>query len=89
MTFLIPTDKNMEAKKIWFDKEYIYLETTDNKLGKMPLAWFPRLLNATEEDLHKFELWADNSWIHWEAIGEDLSVEVFFTFNKEQVGIQP
>ena len=55
----------------------------------MPLALFPRLFNATEEDLHKFELWADNSWIHWEAIGEDLSVEVFFTFNKEQVGIQP
>jgi len=78
----------MEAKKIWFDTTYIYLETTENKIGKMPLVWFPRLLNANEEDRNKFELWADNSWIHWEKIGEDLSVEGFFTFKKENMGVQ-
>lgn len=73
----------MEAKKIWFDKEFIYVETTDNKTGKMPLAWFPRLKNATIKHLEQFELWSDNSWIHWEVLGEDLSVEGFFKFRKD------
>ena len=73
----------MEAKKIWFDETFIYVETNENKIGKMPLAWFPRLQNATIDNLQKFELWADGSWIHWEDIGEDLSVEGFFTFKKE------
>ena len=73
----------MKAKKIWFDKEFIFVETTENKIGKMPLKWFPRLRNTTLTQLEHFELWSDNSWIHWEVLGEDLSVEGFFTFTKE------
>jgi Protein of unknown function (DUF2442) len=73
----------MKANKIWFDDSFIYVETIENKQAKMPLAWFPRLQNANSDELQKFELWADGSWIHWEDIGEDLSVEGFFTFKKE------
>jgi hypothetical protein len=73
----------MEATKIWFDETFIYVETRENAIGKMPLEWFPRLQNATSFDLEKYELWADGSWIHWEEIGEDLSVEGFFTFKKD------
>jgi hypothetical protein len=79
----------MEAKRVWFDKDFIYVETTENAIGKMPLVWFPRLKNASEAALQQFELWADNTWIHWEDIGEDLSVEGFFSFRKENMGIQP
>ena len=49
----------------------------------MPLKWFKRLENAKKEALEQFELWDEGSWIHWEILGEDLSVEGFFTFNKE------
>ena len=77
------THKKMEAKKIWFDKEFIFVETTDNKTGKMPLEWFPRLKKATIKQLEEFELWSDNSWIHWEVLGEDLSVEGFFKYRKD------
>lgn len=73
----------MKAKKIWFDEDFIHVETTENKIGKMPLKWFKRLDNAKKEALEQFELWNEGSWIHWELLGEDLSVEGFFTFNKE------
>lgn len=73
----------MKAEKVWFDDTYIYVLTNENSTGKMPLEWFPRLKNASVENLLKFELWADGSWIHWEDIGEDLSVEGFFTFKKD------
>ena len=48
------------------------METTENTIGKMPLIWFPRLKKANEAALQQFELWADNTWIHWEDIGEDF-----------------
>ena len=73
----------MEAGKIWFDDLFIYVETKEGRTGKMPLEWFPRLLNAGAAARQEYELWADNTWIHWEKIDEDLSVEGFFTFKKE------
>ena len=73
----------MKAKKIWFDNEFIFVETTEKKTAKMPLKWFPRLQKATIDQLEQYELWSENSWIHWETLGEDLSVEGFFTFNKD------
>ena len=72
----------MHARKIWFDEAFIYVETTEGKIGKMPLSWFPKLQQASASLQQSFELWADGSWIHWEQIGEDLSVEGFFNFNK-------
>ncbi len=73
----------MKAKKIWFEEEYILIETTTGKTGKMLLSWFPRLQKASFQSQMAFELWADGSWIHWEQIGEDLSVDGFFTYNKD------
>lgn len=72
----------MKAKKIWFDNEFIHVETTENKISKMPLKWFKRIENVKNEALEQFELWNEGSWIHLELLGEDLSVEGFFTFNK-------
>ncbi|GAB2731439.1 hypothetical protein GCM10027172_25940 [Halomonas garicola] len=39
----------------------------------VPLTWFPRLLNATAEQLADYELSAHG--IHWDALDEDISVE--------------
>ena len=72
----------MEALKIWFGTVNIYVETTENNIGKMSLDWFPLLYNASEADRNRFELWADKSRIHWEDLGEDLSADGFFTFKK-------
>ena len=73
----------MEAKRIWFDDKFIMVETKENRIGKMPLEWFPRLAKADIKKREAYELWADGSWIHWETLGEDLSVEGFFTFKKD------
>lgn len=49
----------------------------------MPLNWFPKLQNANTTEQLGFELWSDGSWIHWEQLGEDLSVERFFYIYKK------
>jgi hypothetical protein len=40
-----------------------------------PLAWFPRLLNATKEQRRKWRLIGGGVGIHWESVDEDISVE--------------
>jgi len=76
---------NLEIEKVWFDDENIYIQTNDGTQKSHPLRWFPALWNATNEQREKFVIgkWKDD--IHWEELNEDLSLEGFFTFNKDEI----
>ncbi len=65
----------MKAKKIWFEKDKIYLETTDGKTASLDLKAFPRLYNAPEEQRMNYTF--SPFGIHWADLDEDLSVEGF------------
>lgn len=73
----------MEVQKVWFDNENIYLKTKEGVEQYMPLKWFPKLMNATNEQRANFEL--SPFGICWEALDEDLSFEGFFKFRKEHI----
>jgi len=75
----------LKALRVWFDDNFIFVETVEHLIGKMPLKWFPSFKNKTQKEKEEFEFWDEGSWIHWEKIGEDLSVEGFFTFDKEKL----
>ena len=47
---------------------------TDGRTISVPLAWFPRLLEATPKQRAEWELIGGGIGIHWEAIDEDISV---------------
>jgi hypothetical protein len=53
----------------------------DGRLIGTPISWYPRLANATPEQLANYELWSFG--IHWEDLDEDLSIEGMLQ------GIQP
>ena len=53
----------------------LQLELDDGRRLSVPLAWFPRLANATPKQRAKFELIGDGVGIHWPDVDEDLSVE--------------
>ena len=46
----------------------------DGRTVSVPLAWFPRLLNATRKQRQDWELIGDGVGIHWGAVDEDISV---------------
>jgi hypothetical protein len=46
----------------------------DGRTITVPLAWFPRLLEATAKQRGEWELIGGGIGIHWEAIDEDISV---------------
>ena len=47
---------------------------SDGRKVTVPLAWFPRLVGASEVQRTHWELIGGGIGIHWEAVDEDISV---------------
>lgn len=47
---------------------------SDGRTVTAPLAWFPRLLEASPAERADWELIGGGVGIHWEAVDEDISV---------------
>lgn len=47
----------------------------DGREVSVPLAWFPRLLKASETDRSQWRLIGGGIGIHWPDLDEDISVE--------------
>ena len=63
---------NTSPKKAWFDNDSMWVELNDARVIGVPLAWFPRLLNASKSALEQFEL--SPGGIHWDHLNEDVSI---------------
>jgi Protein of unknown function (DUF2442) len=61
------------AKSARFDADSMWVELSDGRVIAVPLAWFPRLLQATPEQRAEFEI--SPGGLHWERLDEDVSVE--------------
>ncbi len=57
---------------IRFDEHTMWVDLTDGCTIGVPLAWFPRLLNATEQERERVEL--SRLGLQWEHLDEDISV---------------
>ncbi|MCY3669429.1 MAG: DUF2442 domain-containing protein [Gemmatimonadetes bacterium] len=62
------------ASKIWFDNDNMWLTLSDGRQLSIPLAYFPRLHKATEQQREKYELSGGGTGLHWDEIDEDISV---------------
>jgi hypothetical protein len=50
----------------------MWVDLSDGRTIGVPLAWFPRLLNATPAQRQKVEL--SRIGLHWDEIDEDISI---------------
>ena len=66
-----------KIEKVWFDETRIFVELTDRSVIGAPVAWYPNLRKGTPDQLKKYELWSNGTWLHWEDLNEDLSLEGF------------
>jgi hypothetical protein len=53
----------------------LHVVLADGREISVPLAWFPRLLNAKEEQRRQWRLIGGGIGIHWPLMDEDISVE--------------
>jgi hypothetical protein len=60
------------ATAVHFDEHTMWVDLSDGRTLGVPLAWFPRLLNATPAERERVEL--SRTGLHWEALDEDISI---------------
>lgn len=67
-------DVNPLAEAIQCTEDELIVSLVDGRKISAPLAWFPRLANASMEERNNWQLLGDGQGIHWPDIDEDLSV---------------
>ena len=68
-------DTDLRVMNVVIDDSRLTVELMDGRLIGVPLAWYPRLANATPEQRNHWELAGAGYGIHWPDIDEDLSTE--------------
>lgn len=63
------------AKKVSFDADNIWVELSDGRQLGVPLAYFPRLLDATQAQRDDYIISGGGTGLHWEELDEDISVK--------------
>jgi len=62
------------ASKIWFDEDNLWLDFFDGRKLSIPLTYFPRLSEASDNQRKKYTLSGGGTGIHWDDINEDINV---------------
>jgi hypothetical protein len=66
---------DLRVKNVIREEDDLAVEIMDGRTIKVPLAWYPRLLKASNEQLLQWEICGGGYGIHWEEIDEDISIE--------------
>jgi uncharacterized protein DUF2442 len=72
-TLAVKTDERVA--NVSFDPDRLIVDLMDGRTIAVPLAWYPRLLEATAQQRASWEIAGAGYGIHWPQIDEDLSVE--------------
>ena len=74
---------SLDARDVEFDsaavdvtvnEDAIMVRLADGREISAPLAWYPRLLDATPEQRNKWQIIGGGYGINWEDLDEDISV---------------
>ena len=63
---------SVSATRVRFDSDSMWVDLSDGRTIGVRLAWFPRLLRGTPEQLEQVRI--SSRGLHWEALDEDVSV---------------
>lgn len=65
-------NSSMRPTSVRFDEDSFWVELSDGRTLGVPLAWFPKLLDATPAERDMVSL--STRGLHWEDLDEDISV---------------
>ena len=71
----LATETDVRAMHVAVEEARLVVDLMDGRTIAVPLAWYPRLANATPEQRIHWELAGGGYGIHWPDIDEDLSTE--------------
>jgi len=64
-----------KIKAVRINEDTLTVDLVDGRTLSTPLAWYPRLLHATDEQRNNFVISGAGFGIHWPDVEEDLSVQ--------------
>lgn len=70
-TSTISADERVAS--VEFQGELLVVGLKDGRRISVPVAWYPRLANATAEQRNHWQVVGGGFGIHWPALDEDLS----------------
>ncbi len=62
------------AVKVTVSEQSLAVDLEDGRSVSVPLAWYPRLVHATQAERDNWALIGEGEGIHWPDLDEDLSV---------------
>ena len=63
------------AESVTVTEDTLSVDLSDGRTISVPLAWFPRLLQASQEERKNWKLIGKGHGVNWHDIDEDISVE--------------
>ncbi len=72
------------AEAVRFEGASMVVDLVDGRTLSVPLAWFPRLMAATPEQLRQVRI--SRRGLHWEELDEDVSVAGLLAGRGDQTG---
>lgn len=63
------------AARAWYERGMVWVELQDGRQIGIPTSKFPRLRNASDQDLAKVRVEVRGKALRWEELDEDLLVE--------------
>lgn len=73
----------LTIESVRFENEKVIFDISDGGLIGCPIAWFPRLANASEEQRNNWKLISRKQGVEWEEIDEHLSLKGMFSYCPE------
>jgi len=70
-----PLSPGIRVKDARCTEDELVVQLLDGRTISVPLAWYPRLLNATPEQRANWQLAGAGFGLYWPEIDEDLSTE--------------
>jgi len=74
MAILAPAS-DTRVRAVQIDDERLIVDLMDGRSIAVPLAWYPRLLEATPAQRRHYVVAGGGYGLHWPEVDEDLSTE--------------
>lgn len=72
---ILAVNADERVSDVRFEADRLIVDLQDGRTIAVPLAWYPRLFDASERQRAVWEIAGGGYGIHWPQIDEDLSVE--------------
>ncbi|MGB7785237.1 MAG: DUF2442 domain-containing protein [Salinimicrobium sp.] len=75
---------DIKIKEVFFRDEKVFFSLEDGREIGAPLQWFPKLYEATAEELQDFSISPGGYGVHWNKVDEDLSAYGMLTYDLDK-----